>query len=79
MVLINVLQGTTELHAVGTAAAVVQVTSANLPQPTFTLVLTGLCRFRLEKLVMEVPYLVGFVTQLDKLEIDDGTSWCLFS
>jgi Lon protease-like protein len=78
MVLINVLQGTAPLHTVGTAAVVVQVTGVSWPHPTFTLLVTGLCRFRLEKLVMEVPYLVGVVTQLDKLAVDDGTSWCLF-
>lgn len=76
MVLINVLQGTAPLHTVGTAAVVVQVTGISWPQPSFTLLVTGLCRFRLEKLVMEVPYLVGVVTQLDKLAVDDGSSWC---
>lgn len=74
MVLINVFQGTAPLHTVGTAAVVVQVTGISWPQPSFTLLVTGLCRFRLEKLVMEVPYLVGVVTQLDKLAVDDGTS-----
>lgn len=78
VILITVLQGTAPLHTVGTAAVVVQVTGVSWPQPTFTLLVTGLCRFRLEKLVMEVPYLVGVVTQLDKLAVDDGMSCCLF-
>lgn len=60
------------LHNIGTAALVVQVTGTNWPRPSFTLLVTGLCRFRLDKLVMEVPYPVGVVTQLDKLSIDDG-------
>ncbi|XP_034257095.1 lon protease homolog 2, peroxisomal-like isoform X1 [Thrips palmi] len=59
------------LHNIGTAALVVQVTGTNWPRPSFTLLVTGLCRFRLDKLVMEVPYPVGVVTQLDKLSIDD--------
>ncbi|GFG29005.1 hypothetical protein Cfor_10552 [Coptotermes formosanus] len=63
--------GNAPLHTVGTAAVVVQVTGVGWPQPAFTLLVTGLCRFRLEKLVMEVPYLVGVVTQLDKLTVDD--------
>lgn len=58
-------------HNIGTAALVVQVTGTNWPRPSFTLLVTGLCRFRLDKLVMEVPYPVGVVTQLDKLSIDD--------
>ncbi|PNF19295.1 Lon protease-like protein 2, peroxisomal [Cryptotermes secundus] len=65
------ISGTAPLHTVGTAAVVVQVTGISWPQPSFTLLVTGLCRFRLEKLVMEVPYLVGVVTQLDKLAVDD--------
>ncbi|XP_026287713.1 lon protease homolog 2, peroxisomal isoform X1 [Frankliniella occidentalis] len=59
------------MHNIGTAALVVQVTGTNWPRPSFTLLVTGLCRFRLDKLVMEVPYPVGVVTQLDKLSIDD--------
>jgi len=77
IILISVLQGNAPLHTVGTAAVVVQVTGISWPQPAFTLLVTGLCRFRLEKLVMEVPYLVGVVTQLDKLAVDDGSCWCL--
>lgn len=65
------ISGNAPLHTVGTAAVVVQVTGISWPQPAFTLLVTGLCRFRLEKLVMEVPYLVGVVTQLDKLAVDD--------
>ena len=35
------------------------------PQPHFSLLATGLCRFRVESVEQEVPYLVGMVTQLD--------------
>ena len=57
----------TLLHAVGTAAVVVQVTGTNWPKPLYTLLVTGLCRFRIDKIVMEEPYLIAEVTQLDKL------------
>lgn len=65
------MPGKAALHMIGTAAVVVQVTGITWPQPSFTLLVTGLCRFKLEKVVMEVPYLVGVVTQLDKLAVDD--------
>ena len=50
----------------GTGAVVVQVTGTNWPKPLYTLLVTGLCRFRIDKIVMEEPYLVAEVTQLDK-------------
>ena len=55
------------LGTVGTAAVVVQVTGTNWPKPLYTLLVTGLCRFRIDKIVMEVPYLIAEATQLDKL------------
>ena len=57
----------TSMHQVGTAGIVVQVTGTNWPRPAYTLLVTGLCRFRLENLAQESPYLVGIVKQLDKL------------
>uniref|UniRef100_A0A1B6E326 Lon protease homolog n=1 Tax=Clastoptera arizonana TaxID=38151 RepID=A0A1B6E326_9HEMI len=57
---------------IGTAAIVVQVTGTNWPQPAYTLLVRGLCRFRLEKLIMMEPYKVGFVTQLDYLDKEEG-------
>ncbi|KAL9974903.1 hypothetical protein ACROYT_G012005 [Oculina patagonica] len=54
------------LHAMGTAAVVVQVTGTNWPKPLYTLLVTGLCRFRIDKVVMEEPYLIAEVTQLDR-------------
>lgn len=60
----------TELHSIGTAAVVVQVTGTNWPKPTYTLLVTGLCRIKVDGLLQESPYLVAKVTQLDKLEND---------
>ncbi|KAI1285483.1 Lon protease -like protein 2, peroxisomal [Halotydeus destructor] len=57
----------TSMHQIGTAGIVVQVTGTNWPRPAYTLLVTGLCRFRLENLAQESPYLVGIVKQLDKL------------
>lgn len=59
------------MHTVGTAGIVVQVTGTNWPRPSYTLLVTGLCRFRLENIVQETPYLVGSLKQLDKLPGED--------
>ena len=59
------------LHSVGTAAVVVQVTGTNWPQPSYTLLVTGLCRFKVESVLQETPYLVARVKQLDKLPGDE--------
>ena len=55
------------MHTIGTAAVVVQITGTNWPRPAYTLLVTGICRFRLETLLQENPYPVAMVTQLDKL------------
>ena len=52
----------------GTAAVVVQVTGTNWPKPAFTLLVTGLCRFKVDDVLQESPYVVAKVTQMDKLE-----------
>lgn len=44
----------TSMHQVGTAGIVVQVTGTNWPRPAYTLLVTGLCRFRLENLAVSV-------------------------
>ncbi|ESO82781.1 hypothetical protein LOTGIDRAFT_109034 [Lottia gigantea] len=59
------------LHSIGTAAVVVQITGTNWPRPAYTLLVTGLCRFKVDKLLQESPYPVATVTQLDKLGTDD--------
>lgn len=62
------------LHAMGTASVVVQVTGTNWPKPLYTLLVTGLCRFRIDKIVMEEPYLIAEVTRLDK-PAEQGIIW----
>ncbi|XP_025076509.1 lon protease homolog 2, peroxisomal-like isoform X2 [Pomacea canaliculata] len=57
----------TNMHSIGTAAVVVQITGTNWPRPAYTLLVTGICRFRIESLLQETPYPVAMVTQLDKL------------
>ncbi|CAL1532329.1 unnamed protein product [Lymnaea stagnalis] len=60
------------LHSIGTAAVVVQITGTNWPRPAYTLLVTGLCRFRVESLLQETPYPVATVKQLDKLSEEDN-------
>ena len=60
------------MHTIGTAAVVVQITGTNWPRPAYTLLVTGICRFRLETLLQENPYPVAMVTQLDKLPGDES-------
>ncbi|XP_076057904.1 lon protease homolog 2, peroxisomal-like [Oratosquilla oratoria] len=63
------------LHPIGTAGMVVQVTVTNWPRPVYTLLVTGICRFRMTSIVQEYPYPVAMVTQLDnhKGEMEDDT------
>ncbi|XP_051513403.1 lon protease homolog 2, peroxisomal [Myxocyprinus asiaticus] len=56
------------LHSIGTAGLAVQVVGSNWPKPHYTLLITGLCRFRVTQLLKERPFLVAEVEQLDKLE-----------
>ncbi|KAJ8302523.1 hypothetical protein KUTeg_018919 [Tegillarca granosa] len=62
----------TSLHSIGTAAVVVQVTGTNWPRPAYTLLVTGVCRFKIGELLQETPFLVASVTQLDKLPKEPG-------
>ncbi|XP_002735093.1 lon protease homolog 2, peroxisomal-like [Saccoglossus kowalevskii] len=59
------------LHSIGTAAVVVQVTGTNWPRPAYTLLLTGLCRFKLDKLLQQSPYPIAAVSQLDRFPGDN--------
>uniref|UniRef100_A0A8C9VSI2 Lon peptidase 2, peroxisomal n=1 Tax=Scleropages formosus TaxID=113540 RepID=A0A8C9VSI2_SCLFO len=54
--------------SIGTAGLAVQVVGSNWPKPHYTLLITGLCRFRVEQLLRERPFPVAVVQQLDKLE-----------
>ncbi|MGH0133152.1 UNVERIFIED_CONTAM: hypothetical protein FKN15_061302 [Acipenser sinensis] len=54
------------LHRVGTAGIAVQVVGSNWPKPHYTLLITGLCRFRTLQLLKERPFAVGeLVDMLD--------------
>ncbi|XP_068211429.1 lon protease homolog 2, peroxisomal-like [Palaemon carinicauda] len=53
------------LHDIGTAGLVVQVTGTNWPRPSYSLLITGLCRFKLLSIVQEHPYPVGAVKQIE--------------
>ncbi|KAJ7998197.1 hypothetical protein DPEC_G00220090 [Dallia pectoralis] len=56
------------LHSIGTAGLAVQVVGSNWPKPHYTLLITGLCRFRVAQLLKEAPFPLAEVEQLDKLE-----------
>ncbi|KAK4302257.1 hypothetical protein Pmani_025635 [Petrolisthes manimaculis] len=54
-----------KLHSIGTAGVVVQITGTSLPRPRYTLLVTGLCRVRIDSVVQEHPYPVALVSQLN--------------
>lgn len=56
------------LHEIGTAGVVIQVTGTNWPRPSYTLLVTGICRFKLVSIIQEHPYPVAAVTQLDDIK-----------
>uniref|UniRef100_UPI003AACF6DD lon protease homolog 2, peroxisomal isoform X2 n=1 Tax=Centroberyx gerrardi TaxID=166262 RepID=UPI003AACF6DD len=56
------------LHSIGTAGMAVQVVGSNWPKPHYTLLITGVCRFRVSGLLKERPFPLAEVEQLDKLE-----------
>ncbi|XP_059421050.1 LOW QUALITY PROTEIN: lon protease homolog 2, peroxisomal-like [Carassius carassius] len=56
------------LHSIGTAGLAVQVVGSNWRRPHYTVLITGLCRFRVTQLLREKPFPVAEVEQLDKLE-----------
>ncbi|KAG7281571.1 hypothetical protein CRUP_007605, partial [Coryphaenoides rupestris] len=58
----------TNVHHIGTAGLAVQVVGSNWPKPHYTLLITGLCRFRVSALLKERPFVLAEVEQLDKLE-----------
>lgn len=45
-----------------------QVVGSNWPKPHYTLLITGLCRFRVAQLLKERPFPLAEVVQLDQLE-----------
>lgn len=52
------------LHSIGVAGMAVQVVGSNWPKPHYTLLITGVCRFRLVELLNERPFPVAKVEQL---------------
>ena len=61
----------------GTAASVQQMTAWSHPVPRYSLVLAGLCRFRVEEVMRDVPFPVARVSQLDYRH-EGGTYDCRF-
>nr|CAD7434653.1 unnamed protein product [Timema monikensis] len=63
------------VHPIGTAGVVVsmQINGGNWPQASYTLYITGVCRFQVKKLSVAHPYRTVDVTQLDRFggEADD--------
>ncbi|MEQ2246944.1 Lon protease-like protein 2, partial [Ilyodon furcidens] len=47
------------LHQIGTAGIAVQVVGSNWPKPHYTLLITGLCRFRVSNLLKERPFVLA--------------------
>ncbi|XP_068595458.1 lon protease homolog 2, peroxisomal [Brachionichthys hirsutus] len=56
------------LHKIGTAGLAVQVVGSNWPKPHYTLLIAGVCRFRVSSLLKERPFVLAEVEQLDKLD-----------
>lgn len=56
------------LHSIGVAGLAVQVVGSNWPKPHYTLLITGVCRFRLVAVLKERPFPVAEVEQLEQLE-----------
>uniref|UniRef100_A0A3Q2CSV1 Lon protease homolog 2, peroxisomal n=1 Tax=Cyprinodon variegatus TaxID=28743 RepID=A0A3Q2CSV1_CYPVA len=56
------------LCRIGTAGIAVQVVGSNWPKPHYSLLITGLCRFKVSNLLQERPFVMAEVLQLDKLE-----------
>ena len=55
---------------VGCAAAVVQVTGSRWPRPSYSLLVTGLARVTLDRVLQESPFPVGEVTQIEVPLVD---------
>lgn len=52
--------------SIGTAGLAVQVVGSNWPKPHYTLLITGLCRFRVTQLLRERPFPLAVVEQLEQ-------------
>ncbi|XP_056137777.1 lon protease homolog 2, peroxisomal isoform X3 [Lampris incognitus] len=58
--------------SIGTAGLAVQVVGSNWPKPHYTLLITGLCRFRVSSLLKEHPFPLAEVEQLDQYTSSEG-------
>uniref|UniRef100_A0A8C7Z1U9 Lon protease homolog 2, peroxisomal n=1 Tax=Oryzias sinensis TaxID=183150 RepID=A0A8C7Z1U9_9TELE len=56
------------LHTIGTAGIAVQVVGSNWPKPHYTLLITGLCRFRVSGLLKERPFVLAEVTPFIRIK-----------
>ncbi|XP_078492501.1 lon protease homolog 2, peroxisomal-like isoform X1 [Ciona intestinalis] len=54
------------IHRTGTAAIVVQVTGTNWPKPNYTMLAHGLCRFTVDQIIRDTPYISAKVSQIGK-------------
>ena len=59
---------------VGTAARIIQITRGDRPVRSYTLLLEGRCRFRLDDFAAVSPFIVARVVQLDSLVHSNGLS-----
>ena len=50
------------LYRIGTAGIAVQVVGSNWPKPHYTLLITGLCRFSVARVLKERPFVLAEVT-----------------
>jgi len=66
-VIVFCFQQTSEslMNVIGTAAVVVQITGTNWPKPLYTLLVTGLCRFQIESIIQDIPFVVANIRQMD--------------
>uniref|UniRef100_A0A8C8DX59 Lon protease homolog 2, peroxisomal n=1 Tax=Oryzias sinensis TaxID=183150 RepID=A0A8C8DX59_9TELE len=61
------------LHTIGTAGIAVQVVGSNWPKPHYTLLITGLCRFRVSGLLKERPFVLAELFELGRVQ--KRTEW----
>ena len=54
-----------QLHHCGTAAAVIRAVARSHPFPHYVLLVVGLCRFHVNEIKQELPYIIAAITQKD--------------
>lgn len=53
-----------QLHKIGTAASIRQLTWRSLPTPHYNVIMVGLCRFKVQEIREKTPILVAKITLL---------------